>query len=300
MFKTVNAYSIGPGWYTKIQQIGEALEPLRFAECGPTQEKSLGWVEPRGEKNGALVESVSGQLIMKLRIDTKAVPASVIKNKMQDVIKKIEDEVGHKPGRKQQKELAEEIRLSLLPVAFPSESFVLVWINPINRMLVIDASSQSKADDVATALVTAMPGMILTPLQLQAATSPQVAMTQWLKAATPDEWPTRFSIEKGGELKGQDEEKAAIKFTHHTLLTDEVRQHIAQGKLPTQLDMSWDGRVAFTLTDTLQLKKISFLEGVFDATPAQKADGFDADVAIATGELRGLLRDLMDALGGEK
>jgi len=39
------------------------------------------------------------------------------------------------------------------------------------------------------------------------------------------------------------------------------------------------------------------LEG---SSPAGKDDGgFDADVAIATGELRLLLPDLIDALGGE-
>ena len=58
-------------------------------------------------------------------------------------------------------------------------------------------------------------------------------------------------------------------------------------------------RVSLVLTEALQLKKISFLEGVFDGTSAGKDDGFDADVAIATGELGKLIPDLIDALGGE-
>ena len=49
----------------------------------------------------------------------------------------------------------------------------------------------------------------------------------------------------------------------------------------------------------MQLKKITFLDVVFEATSAEKDEGFDADVAIATGELRKLLPELMDALGGE-
>jgi recombination associated protein RdgC len=41
------------------------------------------------------------------------------------------------------------------------------------------------------------------------------------------------------------------------------------------------------------------LEGVFEGMSAEKDEGFDADVAIATGELRKLLPDLFEALGGE-
>jgi recombination associated protein RdgC len=54
--------------------------------------------------------------------------------------------------------------------------------------------------------------------------------------------------------------------------------------------------VAFTLTDAMRLKKISFLDGVVgdDAD-----DGFDADVALATGELAPMIAALVEALGGE-
>ena len=50
-------------------------------------------------------------------------------------------------------------------------------------------------------------------------------------------------------------------------------------------------------------KKIAFLESVFEGAAESLGDGkddnFDADVAIATGELRKLIPDLLEALGGE-
>jgi recombination associated protein RdgC len=54
------------------------------------------------------------------------------------------------------------------------------------------------------------------------------------------------------------------------------------------------------LTQALQIKKVAFQEGVFDdSASAQGDDRFDADVALSTGELRVLITDLIDALGGE-
>ena len=70
--------------------------------------------------------------------------------------------------------------------------------------------------------------------------------------------------------------------------------------MPTQLAMTWDNRVSFVLTEQLAIKKIKLLDVVLEGKDASgKGDnGFDADVAIATGELARLLPDLVDALGG--
>jgi recombination associated protein RdgC len=56
--------------------------------------------------------------------------------------------------------------------------------------------------------------------------------------------------------------------------------------------------VSFVLTEGLQLKKVTLL----DTALAEQTDdegGFDADVALATGELGRLLPDLIVALDGE-
>ncbi len=58
--------------------------------------------------------------------------------------------------------------------------------------------------------------------------------------------------------------------------------------------------MSFVLTEGMQIKKVQFLEVVFEGTSGSgKDNGFDADAAIATGELQKLLPDLLEALGGE-
>ena len=92
---------------------------------------------------------------------------------------------------------------------------------------------------------------------------------------------------------------SAVKYSRHLLDLAEIRQHVEGGKVPTRLAMCWGGKISFVLTDTMQIKKIRFLDGVFKEAGADDEDRFDADVAIATGEMAPLLADLIEALGGE-
>lgn len=297
MFKTVNIYRIARAWEFNLAALANGLTAGRFVPCSATQDKSIGWVEPRGEAHGALVESVAGQRILRLRIETKSVPGATVKAKAQEAADHIEATTGRKPGKREMKELREDALTALLPQAFSKSSDVWAWIDLKNRLLVTDASSQSKGDEVITALVRTFDGLSLSLLQTKI--TPQTAMTQWLCAETPDEWPEGFNVERECELRSADEEKSAVKFSRHHLCTPEIRTHIAQGKLPTRVALSWEGRVGFTLTEGLVLKKLAFLEGVFDDRPSDDDSGFDADVALATGELGKLIPALIGALGGE-
>jgi recombination associated protein RdgC len=295
VFKNVMVYRVGEGWQPTLAQLEQALDAERFVPCGASQEKSVGWVEPRGEAHGPLVEAVNGQRIFKLKIETKGVPGSVVTRKAKERCAYIETTTGRKPGKKEMKEIKEEVKMSLMPMAFSKESSVWVWVDPVAHLLVLDAGSQAKADQVVTMLVKTFAGVSLTLLNTHM--SPQSAMASWL---TSQDAPAGFSVDRDCELKAADESKSVVRYVRHPLDTDEVKQHVEAGKLPTRLAMTWEGRVSFSLTETLQLKKVTFLDVVFENTTSDKDEGFDADVAIATGELQQLLPDLMAALGGEQ
>lgn len=298
MFKNALVYSIDQ-WEPPTQHdIETRLDGTRFTECGPTQPESAGWVEPRGEKHGVLLESVAGQLILKLCTETKAVPGGVVKDQLNARLEKIETQTGRRPKGKASREIKDEIVHELLPRAFPKRSTTLVWIDLQARRVLIGAASSKKADAVVTRLVELFGGLRLSPLQTTL--SPATAMSAWL---SEKQAPPGFSIDRECELKQPDSEKAAVRYARHTLDIDEVGEHIKQGKLPTQLALTWNNRVSFVLTEALTLKKIKLLDVVLEgSSPAPGGDGadsgFEADVAITTGELQLLLPDLIDALGG--
>lgn len=294
MFKNVMVYRLGAESLPTLDEMEDALAQARFVECGASQEMSMGWAVPRGKEHGALVESIAGQRILKFTVETKSVPSTVVRRKADEEIARIEATTGRKPGKKETRDLREDAKRTLLPQAFSKVSSVWVWLDAEQDLLILDAGSQSRADAVITALVEAVPGVA--PRLYNTQRTPQSAMAQWLAEGEAD---GAFQIEQECELKSSGEDRAVVKYTRHTLNIDEVKQHIAQGKLPTKLALNWQGRVAFTLTESMTLKKVGLLESVFEGTSKEKEDNFDADVAISTGELGLLIPELVEALGGE-
>ena len=100
MFKNLIAYRIAQGWPADLAAIEEALAKSPFIECGATQEKSAGWVPPRGEQHGPLAESVAGQWVLRFMSESKMLPASVLNRKVNDKAEHIEKTEGRKPGKK--------------------------------------------------------------------------------------------------------------------------------------------------------------------------------------------------------
>lgn len=241
-----------------------------------------------------MVEAIDGQWVMKLMTETKSIPADVVNRKAAERCAKIEASTGRKPGKKETRDLKDEIRFELLPHAFPKQAATLIWIDTKTNLLAIGASSQAKADEAVTLLVQALPGFAVTLVNTK--TSPVASMAQWLLS---QEAPSGFSVDRECELKAADESKAVVKYGKHRLDIDEVPDHIRAGKMPSKLAMTWNDRVSFVLTEGLQLKKLAFLDVVFEGSDGKHADDFDANVAIATGELSKLIPDLLDALGGE-
>lgn len=296
MFKNITVYRLELPPTISVTAIEEALQAHAFVPCGPTQEASVGWVPPRQE-HGALVESIGGEWIAACMIETKSVPGSAVNKKAQEAADQIEADTGRKPGRKEMKALKEDALQALLPTAHPKQTRVTVWIDHQSGRLVMDSVASARIDDVTTALIRAVDGMRMSLLNTNV--TPQAVMTSLLATTDTDDWPEGFTVERECELKSSDEEKAVVRYTRHHLLTDEIRQHLQQGKRPTRLAMSWDGRIAFTMTESMQLRKLAFLEGVFDGDHDKDQDKFDADVAITTGELKKMLPALIDAMGGE-
>lgn len=295
MFKNLIVYRLAADWQPNVEKLEDALENERFVPCGATEALSAGWVPPRGEPGARLLEEIGDHWLLSLRMEKRVLPGSVVREKVDEMVERIELETGRRPGKKQQRDMKEQATLELLPRAFTLQSHLRVWISPKQGFLMVDAGSIGKADELITLLVKADSSINLH--LLQSAESPAACMAAWLMDGVP---PADFVIDRDCELKAADEMKAAVRYARHHLDTDEVKAHLTSGKMPTRLAMTWKERVSFTLTDTMQIKGIKFLDVVFDGRdkPA-KDEAFDVDAALATGELAQLIPDMIEGLGGE-
>ncbi len=296
LFKNIVVYRIGPDWTPPaFERLDAELQRLAFQPCGPTQEQSAGWVPPRGKEHGAMVESVANQWILKLAVERKSVPGGAVRTELDARCKAIETERGRKPGRKEKSEIKDEIVQTFLPRAFSKHAAHILWLDLQERTLVIGAGSMKAAEPVIKHLVDVMAelGHVLPLSPISTSLAPATAMAEWL---TTKQAPAGFSIDRDLELKKAGEEKSVVRYARHNLELDEIVQHIQEGKLPTQLALTWNDKVSFVLTEQLAIRKID-IRGVEDAPKGE--DGFDADAAIATGELSELLPDLLASLGGE-
>lgn len=256
---------------------------------------SRGWVSPRG--NGALVHSQERQWLIALGVEQRLLPASVINDTVRERADVMAAQNGYKPGRKQLRELREQVTDELMPRAFTRKRTTLVWIDRQAGWLGVDAASPAKAEEVIEHLRWSIEELPLSLIHTQR--SPIAAMADWLAAG---EGPAGFTIDRDCELKAVGEEKAAVRYVRHPLEGEEIKAHLVAGKLPTRLALTWNDRVSLVLTEKMEIKRLAFLDLIKEEAEknAEHADEqFDADFALMSGEFSRLVPDLLEALGGE-
>lgn len=128
-------------------------------------------------------------------------------------------------------------------------------------------------------------------------------MADWLAAG---EAPDGFTIDRDCELKSVMEDKAAVRYVRHPLDGDEIRDHLAAGKQPTRLALTWEDQLSFVLTDALEIKKLAFLDLLKEAAEGTESNSlledeqFAADFVLMAATLQRFVPDLLAALGGEQ
>ncbi|MBC7514175.1 MAG: recombination-associated protein RdgC [Herminiimonas sp.] len=294
-FKNLQIYRLPVPWAMSQEQLEEALSPQTFSDASGMDMQNQGWCSPR--ENGMLVHAVNRQFLISFATEKKLLPATVVNQVSKAKAAEIEEQQGFAPGRKQMKEIKEQVTDELLPRAFSIRRNTAVWIDPVNGWLVVDAGNAGRADEVIKLLIKSVKRLPLRALRVQQ--SPVSAMTQWLLA---DEPPQGFTIDQDTELRSTGEGKATVRYVHHALEADDIRRHIEAGKQCTRLALTWNSRIAFVLTESMTLKRITPLDVIKEADGGMTRDAderFDGDMMLMTGELGVMMAALVDALGGE-
>jgi recombination associated protein RdgC len=274
-----------------LEQLAE-LSTNTLQPCPASSPISLGWISPRD--NDELVHIVNGQILICLGIEEKILPAAVVRAEADKKAKAIEEAEGRRVGRKELRDLREALTIELLAKALTRSRRTYAWIDPINCTLSIDAGNSNKADE----LLEVLHKTCELPIELLRTTSsPSAAMTSWIAAGEID---GPFTIDQDLTLRAA--EGAQVKYSKHSLEGAEIRNQIAEGKVVTQLAMTWADRISFVLNEKQQIKRLSFLDIMKEENDGQadnEDERFDLDFALMAGELAKLINDVIKSLGGE-
>ncbi|HET8883613.1 MAG TPA: recombination-associated protein RdgC [Solimonas sp.] len=294
-FKNLQTYRLAGEWTLAPGAFEERLARHPLHPCIGLNPQSRGWVGP-GNHGAQLVYAQGRQMLIALGVEQKLLPSSVVKQTVDERAEELEQRQGFKPGRKQLRDLKDQVTAELMPRAFAKRRSTRAWIDPVSGWIVVDAASPSRAEELLEVLRDEIEGLSLELPEL--AQSPATAMTAWLAGGHA---PGTFELDQECELRGNDQSKPTVRYLRHSLEGAEVRKHIAEGKLATRLGLRWNNRASFVLTDKFEVKKLRFEDiekAREDAATESPDEQFDAEFALMSGELVALLADLEKALGG--
>ena len=298
-FRNLQIYRLPSPWLITAEQLETQLARGAFVATTWADAESRGWVPPR---DGELVHAANGHWLLCLQAEKRLLPAAVVNAQVRERANVLTESQGYAPGRKQLRELRERVTAELLAKSHAVPSTTIVWIDPKAGWFCVDAGTAGKADAVIEHLRFCLDDFPLKPLHT--ALSAQAAMADWLAGG---EAPAGFVIDSDCELKSCGAVKSAARYVRSSLdvssgVGNQIREHLAGGKLPTKLALTWDDRISFVLTEKLEIKRLTFLDLLKEEAEknAETADDqFDADFALMTGELSRFLPTLVAALGGE-
>lgn len=297
LFKNLLVYRLGRKWALDAARLGEQLARQPLQPPGSFAMDSRGWLPPREEDERFVYDQERHWLFM-LGNEQKLLPASVIKQAAKDRAAQISVAHGRPVGRKEMRDIRDRVTNELLPRALAKRSTLRAWLDEKNRLLIIDTSTDKKAEEFLEALRRAEEDFPCRRLETKL--SPGSAMTRWL---IEQDAPLGFSIDQDLELQAADMSKATVRYVRHALEGKDIRDHIAAGKTVMKMGLTWKDRVSFMLDEQLHISRVSFVDIVREETGAEAADAeeqFAIDYALMTGELAQMIADLVTALGGEK
>ncbi len=298
-FKNLQLYRFSKPFELNAETLGQQLEQHSFVPCGSQDLTRSGWVPPLGRHGSEFVQATNGYLMVCSRRQEKVLPAAVINEALEEKALQIEAREQRNLPRKERKSLRGEVIFSLLPRALARSSLRYAYISPADNLLVVDAASAKRAEDLLQDLRNALGSLSVIPLTSRSL--PIDVMTRWISSGHPAQG---FELGEECELRDNNNINCLIRCKNQDLSAAEIVNHIKTGMHVSKLAVNWQQRIECVLDEKLVIKRLRFSNLVqeqaneLDAEDA--ATRFDVDFSIMTLELSGFFKALLDALGGEE
>jgi recombination associated protein RdgC len=272
----------------------DMLKNMAFTPCGPTDSIKKGFVSPI-DNDDVLKLQVQGHSLLKLRIESKLLPSSVIKKKTSERIEQLEQKLGRSATKSEKHCVKDEVIIDLLPVAFTKDQYVYVWINDKDKFIAVETASFKKAEDVLALIRKELGALALKPLSVENNIS--FTLKEWV---CNDTTPPNFFILNDAMLADPLDGNGKIKLINENLTAEEVRSYLNDGREIKSLSFSYKQQTVFTVNTELVFSKISYssemLDENSDISLDDKAKRIEADFFLVANELANLINDFTKAV----
>ena len=298
-FKHLHLYRLHDGATIPASDLEAALAEQVARSPGSQEARRVGWCPPAGRAGTALLHEMQGQRLMTLLRYERLLPASVVREELEERSADIEAQEGRKLRRQEKQELKEQIYEELLPRAFVRTQKVDLWWDTRRHLIAVNTSSRKRAEEALDLLRETLGSLKVTPLATQ--TLPMRAMTQWL--ADENSRPASLQLGDQVELKAKGDD-GVLRARQVDLDSDEIQQLLASGRQASRLAVESEGRLAYVLHDDLTLKSLRFSDALIDAANEVEDDGdalvrLEADFMLMSEALAEEIERLIEWLGGE-
>ncbi len=296
-FKNARLFQLNEAFSMNAEQLSEALKGDALKACAPMEAVSKGWVSPFGSDSELFVLQSGDAMLFTLGIEEKVLPAAVVNHQLSQQLDSIKAESGQKPGRKQQTDMKQQLMLEMLPQAFVKPKAISAYIDLKLGLLVVDCASQNAAEDLVSQLRQTL-GSFKASAFGPSSSMAQV-LTQWVLHATGD---GGFQLDNEIVLETLDDSKGVVRGRNIAHLDDQMKQHIDNGYLVTQLGLLFNDRVELVLGHDMGIKKVKFTDVVLDQLDDESIESewqlLDSRFTLFSLELRALLKSLFEIFSG--
>ena len=291
MFRSIRWYQFDGAWPDSEERLSELLETGAFKPCGPLTERSNGWETVLPDAGSALARRVNGADLLKLRSQSRILPAAAINEELEQRIDAFRQRTGEEASAAEKRRLKAQARDELLPKAMLKSERIHGYVDYDRRLIAIDSAQEANAERFLRRLNASINGLTVQPLAYREPV--EGLLTRILFGDAPRQ------LAAGTECRMQDlnDSRATVRWSNFDLSDASIRGHVADGMRLTHLAIQYDNVMSGVLDLDGTVTKLKFVGGEADDDSDDALAAFDTAFVLLTGTLRNFAADLDKLLG---
>lgn len=248
-----------------VEFVEEALNEHTDTPLAQTERSRMSWALHE-QCEGPVLE-LMGFSYMRVRIQNRLLPASVLNDFTAHKVQEIEHNEDRKVGRKERAQIKDDEEIRLLPMAFVQTQFIDIYINQDKKLLIVGTSSMTVADEITALLRSSVKSLPLSPFS-KGFQNIEQTYTNWVIDAEtiPDGLALKERFKIG--LLGDSGTTLSAKGLEHD--NEGIISHINNGLSVLGLALELDDVGSFNIDANLTVGGFKGAESAFEETETEE------------------------------